>query len=115
VRMTPTSTKPLWAGTFDEAFMRSLPPDVDPCGENGEFHSFVFSGSVFRQPIKFKVGEKVYRPLEVTHPVDSNSAYVCPAHASSTSGAPGAISLRVAASLQINAHDLFNTVISELT
>jgi uncharacterized protein (TIGR00290 family) len=63
---------------IDEAFMRSVPPDVDPCGENGEFHSFVFSGPVFRQPIKFKVGEKVYRPLEVTHPVDSNSGLRVP-------------------------------------
>jgi diphthamide synthase len=79
VRMTPISTKSDVGRNIDEAFMRSLPPDVDPCGENGEFHSFVFSGPVFRQPIKFKVGEKVYRPLEVTHPVDSNSAYVCPA------------------------------------
>jgi len=64
---------------IDEEFMRSLPSDVDPCGENGEFHSFAFSGPVFRQPVKFRVGEKVYRPVEVTHPVDSNSAYVCPA------------------------------------
>jgi diphthamide synthase (EF-2-diphthine--ammonia ligase) len=63
----------------DEEFMRSLPPNVDPCGENGEFHSFAFSGPVFRQPVKFKVGEKVYRPIEVTHPADSNSACVCPA------------------------------------
>ena len=63
---------------MDEEFMRVLPPNVDPCGENGEFHSFAFSGPVFRQPVKFKVGEKVYRPVEVTHPADSNSAYVCP-------------------------------------
>jgi uncharacterized protein (TIGR00290 family) len=63
---------------MDEEFMRALPPNVDPCGENGEFHSFAFSGPVFRQPVKFKVGEKVYRPVEVTHPADSNSAYVCP-------------------------------------
>jgi uncharacterized protein (TIGR00290 family) len=67
---------------MDEEFMRALPPNVDRCGENGEFHSFAFSGPVFRQPVKFKVGEKVYRPVEVTHPADSNSAYVCP-----TSGA----------------------------
>ena len=63
---------------IDEEFIRSLPPNVDPCGENGEFHSFAFSGPVFRQPVKCKVGEKVYRPVEVTHPADSNSAYACP-------------------------------------
>lgn len=65
---------------IDEEFIRSLPANVDPCGENGEFHSFAFAGPVFQAPVKFKVGEKVYRPVEVTHPVDvnSNSAYVCP-------------------------------------
>jgi hypothetical protein len=63
---------------IDQEFMRSLPPNVDPCGENGEFHSFAFSEPVFRQLVKFKVGKKVYRPVEVTHPADSNSAYVCP-------------------------------------
>jgi uncharacterized protein (TIGR00290 family) len=63
---------------IDEEFIRILPPNVDPCGENGEFHSFAFAGPVFKEPVKFKVGEKVYRPVEVTHPVDANSAYVCP-------------------------------------
>jgi len=53
---------------IDEEFIHSLPAGVDPCGENGEFHSFVFAGPVFRYPVKFTVGEKVYRPLEQTHP-----------------------------------------------
>jgi len=64
--------------TIDEEFIRSLPANVDPCGENGEFHSFAFAGPVFKEPVKFTVGEKVYRPVEVTHPADSNSSYVCP-------------------------------------
>ena len=64
---------------IDPEFIDSLPASVDPCGENGEFHSFVFAGPVFRQPVRFKVGEKIYRPVEVTHPTDSaSSAYVCP-------------------------------------
>ncbi|MDE3068900.1 MAG: diphthine--ammonia ligase [Verrucomicrobiota bacterium] len=63
---------------LDEEFISSLPANVDPCGENGEFHSFAFAGPVFNQPVKFKVGEKVYRPVEATHPTDSNSPYVCP-------------------------------------
>ena len=63
---------------LDGEFIRTLPANVDPCGENGEFHSFAFAGPVFRQPVKFKAGEKVYRPVEVTHPADSNSSYVCP-------------------------------------
>jgi uncharacterized protein (TIGR00290 family) len=62
---------------IDEEFIRTLPAEVDPCGENGEFHSFAFAGPIFQQPVKFKVGEKVYRPVEVTPPTDSNAGYVC--------------------------------------
>lgn len=53
---------------IDEALMRELPPEVDPCGENGEYHSFAFAGPIFRRPVNFTIGEKVYRPLEDTHP-----------------------------------------------
>jgi uncharacterized protein (TIGR00290 family) len=53
---------------IDAEFLRSLPMNVDPCGENGEYHSFAFAGPIFRQPVKFTIGEKVYRPLEQTHP-----------------------------------------------
>jgi len=56
------------------------------CGENGEFHSFAFAGPVFRQPVKFKVGEKVYRPVEVTQPGDATSSYVCPSGPRQTRG-----------------------------
>lgn len=64
---------------LDREFVDSLPGNVDPCGENGEFHSFAFAGPIFRQPVRFRVGEKIYRPVEVTHPTDSgSSAYVCP-------------------------------------
>ena len=63
---------------IDEEFIRSLPTNVDPCGENGEYHSFAFAGPIFRESVKFKCGEKVYRPIEMTHPNDFNSAYVCP-------------------------------------
>ena len=63
---------------IDPGFIASLPANVDPCGENGEFHSFAFAGPVFRQPVKLNLGEKVYRPVEVTHPTDSTSSYICP-------------------------------------
>lgn len=46
---------------IDEAFLSSLPPHVDPCGENGEFHSFVFDGPTFARPVKFSLGEIVLR------------------------------------------------------
>ncbi len=46
---------------LDETFMNDLPPNVDPCGENGEFHTFCFDGPIFNQPVQFKQGEIVYR------------------------------------------------------
>ncbi|MDH7445594.1 diphthine--ammonia ligase [Aquimarina sp. 2201CG14-23] len=46
---------------LDESFLEDLPENVDPCGENGEFHTFVFDGPIFNNPIRFKIGEKVLR------------------------------------------------------
>jgi uncharacterized protein (TIGR00290 family) len=46
---------------LDASFFADLPPGVDPCGENGEFHTFVFDGPEFRAPIAVRVGEKVMR------------------------------------------------------
>jgi uncharacterized protein (TIGR00290 family) len=45
--------------TIDEAFVRQLPAAVDPCGENGEFHTFVYDGPVFKKQIAFKSGSVV--------------------------------------------------------
>jgi uncharacterized protein (TIGR00290 family) len=41
---------------FDESLLRDLPPGVDPCGENGEFHTFVHAGPIFREAISFRKG-----------------------------------------------------------
>jgi len=46
---------------FDHVFLKSLPDHVDPCGENGEFHSYVFEGPMFNKDIKIVVGERVER------------------------------------------------------
>src|SRR6266404_5759601 len=46
---------------LDASFFRDLPPTVDPCGENGEFHTFVFNGPIFRKPIPVSRGEVVER------------------------------------------------------
>lgn len=46
---------------LDEEFFRDLPPAVDPCGENGEFHTFVFDGPIFSKPIPIRAGEIVER------------------------------------------------------
>ena len=50
---------------FSADFVKHLPPNVDPCGENGEFHSFCYDGPIFKKPIAIKVGEKIYKPLEI--------------------------------------------------
>jgi uncharacterized protein (TIGR00290 family) len=46
---------------FDERLLRELPPSVDPCGENGEFHTFVHAGPIFAEPIACETGEIVER------------------------------------------------------
>ena len=46
---------------LDESFFRDLPAGVDPCGENGEFHTFVFDGPIFRNPIPVRAGKVVER------------------------------------------------------
>jgi uncharacterized protein (TIGR00290 family) len=46
---------------YDEMFLSDLPANVDPCGENGEFHSFVYDGPIFRERIFFKKGEIALR------------------------------------------------------
>ena len=46
---------------FDEKLLADFPPGIDPCGENGEFHTFAFAGPMFRSPIPVTVGEIVDR------------------------------------------------------
>jgi len=53
---------PSFAGReLDASFFRDLPPTADPCGENGEFHTFVFDGPIFHSPIPIRTGEVVNR------------------------------------------------------
>lgn len=46
---------------INQSFVDDLPEDVDVCGENGEYHSFVYDGPIFKQPILLKKGEIVHR------------------------------------------------------
>ncbi|WP_034044077.1 ATP-binding domain-containing protein [Wocania ichthyoenteri] len=65
-----------FVGTIiDKNFINNLPKGVDPCGENGEFHTFCFDGPIFKNPIEFTVGEKVYR--EYNNPKSEDSDSVC--------------------------------------
>jgi uncharacterized protein (TIGR00290 family) len=62
VCVDPARLDPSFLGRLiDEEFLSRLPPQVDPCGENGEFHTFVFDGPTFGNPVKFAIGEKVCR------------------------------------------------------
>jgi len=56
-RLAPEFSGRVW----NEEFVRDLPPGVDPCGENGEFHSFAFSGPMFRAALCVRRGEIVTR------------------------------------------------------
>ena len=57
---------------IDESFINDLPPEVDVCGENGEFHSFVFQGPIYKEPVCFKKGEIVYRKYAAPKTEDNN-------------------------------------------
>lgn len=46
---------------YDLSLLQALPPEVDPCGENGEFHTFVYDAPVFSRPIEVRTGEVVER------------------------------------------------------
>jgi len=56
---------------IDNDFLKDLPPNVDPCGENGEFHSFVFDGPIFKSPVKFIKGEIVYKKYNTPRPTNT--------------------------------------------
>ncbi len=62
VCVDPAQLDPSFVGrVIDAEFLAELPAHVDPCGENGEFHTFVFDGPSFKDPIRFNVGEIVCR------------------------------------------------------
>jgi uncharacterized protein (TIGR00290 family) len=60
---------------IDKKFVEDLPANVDPCGENGEFHTFVFDGPIFKDPINFTIGEKTYRKYENEDEPHLNSGF----------------------------------------
>ncbi|QJX49130.1 diphthine--ammonia ligase [Hymenobacter taeanensis] len=59
---------------LNEEFLRDLPAGVDSCGENGEYHSFVFDAPYFSSPIPFERGELVHR----TYQAPASSQSTCP-------------------------------------
>lgn len=59
---------------IDEQFISDLPDNVDVCGENGEFHTFVFDGPIFSKPVDFNIGEKVLRSYTL-HEEDEDNCH----------------------------------------
>lgn len=58
----PRAVPAEWAGReYDKQLLAEMPPSVDPCAENGEFHTFVYDGPIFRSPIGIIRGETVQR------------------------------------------------------
>ncbi|WP_316803526.1 diphthine--ammonia ligase [Pedobacter nototheniae] len=55
--------KMLCGKVIDANFVAGLPADVDPCGENGEFHTFAFEGPIFKEKIPFNTGELIFKAL----------------------------------------------------
>jgi diphthamide synthase (EF-2-diphthine--ammonia ligase) len=53
---------------LDLSLVEDLPPAIDPCGENGEYHSFVYDGPIFQWPVEFEMGVAVCR--ENRHYID---------------------------------------------
>ncbi len=73
-----------WVGKeINENFVKALPSSVDPCGENGEYHTFCYDGPLFKNPIDIALGERIYKPLEYTFddvcnsPVQTKGFWYC--------------------------------------
>ncbi len=65
---------------YDERFLEDLPKEVDPCGENGEFHTFTYDGPIFKNKIEFTIGEKVFRKIKPPRPTQdkrNKNQYEC--------------------------------------
>lgn len=60
---------------IDSDFLADLPKNIDPCGENGEFHTFVFDGPIFKKPIEFQLGEKVLKTYTVKNQENETIEY----------------------------------------
>lgn len=63
---------------IDKDFIKDLPENIDPCGENGEFHTFTFDGPIFNNPIEFEIGETVKKtyPKPKSEHNDADGEYV---------------------------------------
>ncbi len=88
-----------WVGRrIDDNFLNELPLNVDPCGENGEYHSFCFDGPIFKKPLQISTGEVIYKALEINTTASDGSV--------ATSTASGFWFCELALSTVNNKHEL---------
>lgn len=57
---------------IDQDFVDTLPANVDPCGENGEFHTFVVDGPIFSKPLQYQLGQRIYKTYPAPKDVSNN-------------------------------------------
>ncbi len=55
---------------MSQGLIRNFPREMDVCGENGEFHTFAFDGPIFKNPIKYTLGEKVFKAFKAPKKLD---------------------------------------------
>lgn len=66
---------------IDQKLIDTFPADIDVCGENGEFHTFAFDGPIFKNAIKYSIGERVFKAFDAPkskNDVCSNSTTTAP-------------------------------------
>ncbi|QRM89930.1 ATP-binding protein [Lacinutrix sp. WUR7] len=61
--------------TITPELIENLPKEVDPCGENGEFHTFCYDGPIFKSPIPFTIGDKVYREYDTPNAKNEKTGF----------------------------------------
>ena len=63
---------------FDSSFVKDLPEGVDPCGENGEFHTFTYDGPIFHHPVPVVLGDVVHRRYQASEEGKEDSSTANP-------------------------------------
>jgi len=74
---TQQQLKNICGKVITEELIDQLPSEIDPCGENGEFHTFAFEGPVFKKKINFSVGEQVFRTYNAPKKAASEDDSLC--------------------------------------
>lgn len=80
---TQKNLLPICGHIITKELIQDLPADVDPCGENGEFHTFVFEGPIFKTDIMFELGDTIYRTYNYANK-DDKDVLCSPADGDST-------------------------------